>query len=154
MIEIGVIQSLCVSEQKGTPKDSVPGVTLRADHGIEGDAHAGFDHRQLSALAFESVERMARKLPDLAPGDFGENLVTVGVDWQSLSVGDRVRLGHSVIAEVTQHGKECHTRCAIYYSAGECIMPTEGVFLRVLSDGTVAPGDSIFRISDKKPQKQ
>lgn len=146
MIEIGIVQALCVSSEKGTAKYPVEGVTIRSEHGIEGDAHAGFGHRQISALAYESVERMLCKIPGLAPGDFGENLVTVGVDWQALPVGERVRLGESVVAEVTQHGKECHTRCAIYYSAGECIMPTEGIFMRVLTDGAVVPGDPIFRV--------
>ncbi len=146
MIELGIVQALCISPEKGTAKNPVEGVTIRSDHGIEGDAHAGAGHRQLSALAFESVERMLCKLPNLGPGDFGENLVTVGVDWQSLRVGERVRLGESVVAEVTQHGKKCHTRCAIYYSAGECIMPTEGVFMKVISAGTVMAGDPIFRL--------
>ncbi len=147
MIEIGTIQALCVSTHKGTPKSTVPGATVRAEHGIEGDAHAGAGHRQLSALAFESIEPMLCKLPSLGPGDFGENLVTVGVDWRSLPVGEQVRLGETVVAEITQHGKECHTRCAIYYTAGECIMPSEGIFMRVITDGKVEPGDPIYLVS-------
>ena len=150
MAAIGSIVALCVSEQKGTPKNAVPQAIVVERHGIEGDAHAGPGHRQLSALADESIERMRRKLPDLTSGAFGENLVTAGIEWQTLPVGSRLGLGQSVTAEITQHGKKCHTRCAIYYSAGECIMPEEGVFLRVISGGCVTPGDAITLLSDQR----
>jgi MOSC domain-containing protein YiiM len=147
MTTTGTIVALCVSEKKGTAKRAVPAVTLESERGIVGDAHAGPGHRQLSALPAESIERMRRKLPDLTDGAFGENLVTEGIEWQTLPVGSRLRLGRSVLAEITQHGKQCHTRCAIYYSAGECIMPSEGVFMRVLDDGDLRPGDPICLLS-------
>lgn len=148
MVAIGRILALCVSERKGTAKRAVEQATVVERHGIVGDAHAGPGHRQLSALADESIERMRIKLPNLASGAFGENLVTTGIDWRKLPVGSRLRLGRSVTAEVTQHGKKCHTRCAIYYSAGECIMPAEGVFLKVLTGGGVTPGDPISLVPD------
>ncbi len=143
----GTILALCVSEEKGTAKNAVPAVSVVEGHGIEGDAHAGPGHRQLSALADRSIDRMRDALPDLAAGAFGENLVTDGIDWQSLPVGSRLQLGSSAIAEVTQHGKKCHTRCAIYHTTGDCIMPREGVFLRVLDAGPLQPGDPIRVLS-------
>ena len=139
----GTIVALCISDHKGTPKQAIPRADIRARHGIEGDAHAGPGHRQLSALADESIARMRRKIPDLTHGAFGENLVTSGLDWRAIPVGSRLRIGDAVVAEVTQHGKQCHARCSIYYSAGECIMPDEGVFLRAITDGAIEIGDAI-----------
>lgn len=140
----GFIASVCMSRVKHVQKEEVREVLLVEDHGIEGDAHAGFQHRQVSLLADESVDKMRHKgLADLRPGAFGENLVTRGIDLVALSPGDRLLVGGEVELEVTQIGKECTDRCAIYYKAGDCIMPREGIFTRVIKGGRVAPGDSV-----------
>ncbi|MHB8780201.1 MAG: MOSC domain-containing protein [Candidatus Geothermincolia bacterium] len=140
----GTLQAVCVSEAKGVQKTEVRSGTLIEESGIEGDAHAGFMHRQVSLLADESVEKMREKgLTDLVPGAFGENLVTTGIDLVSLHVGDRLRVGKDALLEVTQIGKECTDRCAIYYLAGDCIMPREGIFTRVLAGGEVTAGDTV-----------
>ena len=111
--------------------------------GLEGDAHAGDWHRQVSFLAAESIELSRAQGLDVSFGDFAENIATVGIDWKSLPVGTQVRLGDSAVVEVTQIGKECVKKCAIYYQAGDCIMPREGVFARVLSGGVIRIDDSI-----------
>ncbi|MBC7246928.1 MAG: MOSC domain-containing protein [Actinobacteria bacterium] len=140
----GEIVAVCLSAEKHVQKDEVDEVLLLEDLGIEGDAHAGFAHRQVSLLAQESVDKMrARGLEDLRPGAFGENLLTRGMDLVSLEVGTRLRVGEEALLEVTQIGKECVDRCAIYYAAGDCIMPREGIFARVLRGGRVRPGDVI-----------
>jgi len=138
------IVAVCTSAKKHVQKEAVGEVFLVEEKGIEGDAHFGFGHRQVSLLADESVEKMrARGLSDLRPGAFGENLVTQGIDLLSFAIGDRLRVGDEVLLEVTQIGKECVDRCAIYYAAGDCIMPREGIFARVVEGGTVKPGDEI-----------
>jgi MOSC domain-containing protein YiiM len=137
------IVSIAVSKKKGTRKTPVDEAFLSRDHGVEGDAHAGPWHRQVSFLASESIDAAREKGLDVGFGDFAENIATVGIDWKSLPVGTRVRLGDSALVEVTQIGKECHTKCAIYYKAGDCIMPREGVFAKVLQEGTIRCGDSI-----------
>ena len=138
------IVAVCMSAEKHVQKEAVEEVLLVEEKGIEGDAHFGFGHRQVSLLADESVEKMrAKGLSDLRPGAFGENLVTRGVDLLSFAVGDRLRVGDEVLLEVTQIGKECVDRCAIYYAAGDCIMPREGIFARVVEGGSVRPGDEI-----------
>lgn len=140
----GEIVAVCLSAEKHVQKDEVDEVLLLEDLGIEGDAHAGFAHRQVSLLAQESVDKMrARGLEDLRPGAFGENLLTRGMDLVSLEVGTRLRVGEEALLEVTQIGKECVDRYAIYYAAGDCIMPREGIFARVLRGGRVRPGDVI-----------
>jgi MOSC domain-containing protein YiiM len=140
----GKIVAVCMSTRKHVQKDEVEEAVMVADLGLEGDAHAGFEHRQVSLLADESVNKMrAKGLADLRPGAFGENLVTRGIDLLSLRVGDRLRVGEDILLEVTQIGKECVDRCAIYYQAGDCIMPREGIFARVLVGGTVKAGDDI-----------
>jgi MOSC domain-containing protein YiiM len=140
----GEITAVCISNEKHVQKDEIERATLIADLGIEGDAHAGFMHRQVSLLADESIEKMrAKGLPDLKPGAFGENLVTRGIDLLSLSIGDRLRVGEDIVLEVTQIGKECVDRCAIYYQVGDCVMPREGIFVRVVEGGTVKAGDEI-----------
>ncbi len=140
----GEIVAVCMSAEKHVQKEAVEEVFLVEDKGVEGDAHFGFGHRQVSLLADESVEKMrARGLADLRPGAFGENLVTRGIDLLSFAVGDRLRVGDKTLLEVTQIGKECVERCAIYYAAGDCIMPREGIFVRVLEGGKVKPGDEI-----------
>jgi MOSC domain-containing protein YiiM len=137
------IVSVAVSKKKGTPKKIVDEVVLVQDHGIEGDAHAGPWHRQVSFLAAESIENARSQGLEVTFGDFAENIATSGIDWQKIPVGTRLRLGDYVRVEVTQIGKECHTRCAIYYKAGDCIMPKEGIFARVLEGGKIRPGDMI-----------
>ena len=134
------IVSLAVSKKKGTPKVQVEKATLLEDHGLEGDAHAGPWHRQVSFLAAESIEKARKKGLDVGFGDFAENIATLGIDWQDIAVGDRVHLGESALVEITQKGKECHAKCAIYYRAGDCIMPREGIFGRVIKGGEVRAG--------------
>lgn len=146
----GRIKAVCISDRKHVQKWEVPSVRLVPRLGIEGDAHAGYAHRQVSLLAEESVDKMrAKGLSDLKPGAFGENILTEGLDLSALRVGDLLRAGEEVLLQVSQVGKECVDRCAIYYAAGDCIMPREGVFARVLRGGELAPGDPI-RAVDKK----
>ncbi len=139
----GVITGICVSETKGTVKLAVDSCEVSAEHGIEGDAHAGPGHRQLSFLAGESIDEVRDQLPDLEPGAFGENFITEGIDWEAIEIGQRLRIGDEVIVQVTQRGKECHTRCAIYYKTGDCIMPREGMFAIARCGGTIHEGDPI-----------
>lgn len=130
------IEAVCLSSRKGVAKTEVPRIHLRPDHGIEGDAHAGAWHRQVSFLAGEAIDTMRARGLVLAPGAFGENIVTRGIDWRSVHVGDRIDLGEAEL-EITQIGKECHSHCAIYHQTGTCIMPDQGIFARVLRGGTV-----------------
>ena len=141
------IESIAVSRRKGTRKDAVSSAVLVKDHGIEGDAHAGPWHRQVSFLATESIEAARCKGLDVTFGDFAENFATRGVEWAALPVGTRLRIGESALVEITQIGKECHRKCAIYYQAGDCIMPREGVFGRVLKGGVVRIDDPIELLS-------
>jgi MOSC domain-containing protein YiiM len=134
------IVSIAISKKKGTPKVQVEKATLLEDHGLEGDAHAGPWHRQVSFLAAESIEKARKQGLDVGFGDFAENIATSGIDWQDIAVGDRVHLGESALVEITQKGKECHTKCAIYYREGDCIMPREGIFGRVIRGGEVRAG--------------
>ena len=137
------IVSVAVSKKKGTRKKIVDEALLIPDHGIEGDAHAGPWHRQVSFLAAESIEKARSQGLEVTFGDFAENIATSGIDWLEIPVGTQLRLGDRVLVEVTQIGKECHNRCAIYYQAGDCIMPKEGIFARVLEGGKIRPGDVI-----------
>jgi len=137
------IVSLAVSKKKGTRKKIIQQARLIENHGLEGDAHAGDWHRQVSLLAFERIEESRRRGLDVTFGDFAENIATTGADWKTIPVGTRVRLGRSALVEITQIGKECTNRCAIYYQAGDCIMPREGVFAKVLKGGTIQCGDKI-----------
>jgi len=140
----GKIVSINISEKKGVRKKPVEEVTLRTEYGIEGDAHASSDwHRQVSLLALESIKKMQDLGLDVKPGDFAENITTEGIDLLSLPVGTQLTIGNSIEAEVSQIGKECHTRCAIYYQAGDCVMPKEGIFVRILKGGKVKIGDTI-----------
>lgn len=138
----GEVVAVCISEKKGERKTLVPQVELRVDHGIVGDAHAGDWHRQVSLLAEESIDKMRRLGLSVTAGAFAENITTRGLDLVSLPVGTRLHLGETLV-EVTQIGKECHTRCAIYYQAGDCVMPKEGIFAKVIHGGVVKPGDTI-----------
>lgn len=140
----GRVVSVHISERKGEPKAPISIGTLRAEHGMEGDAHAGSSgHRQVSLLSTESVESLRDRLPDIAPGAFAENILIEGIALHSLPVGTRLQIGEAV-CEVSQIGKECHgTGCAIRQAVGDCVMPREGIFVRVLTDGTVRAGDEI-----------
>jgi len=131
------IVSIAISKKKGTPKVQVGKASLLEDHGLKGDAHAGPWHRQVSFLAAESIENARKKGLDVGFGDFAENIATSGIDWQDIPVGARVNLGDSAVVEITQKGKECHKKCAIYYMAGDCIMPREGIFGRVIQAGEI-----------------
>ena len=139
---MGNIVALCVSEQKGTRKHAAPTAVLREDYGLENDAHAGSGHRQVSLLSLEKIEDFQKRGALVSYGDFGENLVVSGIDLAGLPVGTRLGSG-DVLLEISQIGKECHTRCAIYHSMGECIMPAQGVFARVLRGGELRVGDTM-----------
>ncbi len=139
---IGKVVAVNISTNKGERKTPVPEVTMREEHGIVGDGHAGDWHRQVSLLAQESIAKMQALGLDVKEGDFAENITTEGVDLVSLPIGSKIELGETLL-EVTQIGKECHTRCAIYYQAGDCVMPKEGIFARVLKGGVVRPGDPV-----------
>ena len=139
------VTAVCISKAKGERKTPVEQVLLREQHGIIGDAHAGEWHRQISLLAAESIAKMQAMGLAVDAGDFAENITTCGIDLVSLPVGSRLTIGETLL-EVTQIGKECHTRCAIYEQAGDCVMPKEGIFARVLRGGAISPGDRIERI--------
>src|SRR5512139_2029942 len=140
----GKIVSLNISGKKGVRKKPVEVVSLKTAYGIEGDAHASSAwHRQVSLLALESIEKMRGMGLKVDPGDFAENITTEGMDLVSLPVGTRLTIGEGIEVEVSQIGKECHTRCAIFYQAGDCVMPKEGIFVKVLKGGMVKVGDRI-----------
>ncbi|SDE17159.1 MOSC domain-containing protein [Sporomusa acidovorans] len=136
----GKIVAVCTSKNKGERKKNVGEAKLLPGMGLEGDAHAGFMHRQVSLLALESIEKMRQKGLDVHPGDFAENLTTAGIDLPSLPIGTKLKIGE-VLMEVSQIGKVCHNRCKIYYQAGDCVMPKEGIFAIVVTGGQVATGD-------------
>ncbi len=137
------IVSLAVSRKKGTRKQTVKRVNVISNYGIEGDAHAGDWHRQVSFLAAESIQASKDAGLDVTFGDFAENIATSGIDWRKIAVGTKIRLGNKVLVEISQIGKECKTRCAIFYQAGDCIMPKEGVFGKVIEGGEISCGDAI-----------
>ncbi len=141
----GKVVAVCVSGRKGEKKVPVPSVTLVAEHGVDRDAHAGPWHRQVSLLAVESIAKMKEKGLSVGPGDFAENITVEGIDLVALRPGERLCSG-DVLLEITQIGKECHNRCAIYYQAGDCVMPKEGIFARVLRGGTLKAGDPMERV--------
>jgi MOSC domain-containing protein YiiM len=130
------IESVNIAVAKGVAKHEVAEIALKENFGIEGDAHAGPWHRQVSLLAGEAIDAMKAKGLALAPGAFGENIVTRGVDWSRAKVGETIAIG-DVELQITQIGKECHSHCAIYYTAGECIMPSRGIFAKVLKGGKI-----------------
>ena len=139
---MGKVMAVCVSEARGTPKRNIGRARLRADWGVEGDAHAGNWHRQVSLLGQESVEKMKAVFPDIPVGAFAENILTEGLTLYTLPVGTRLRVGE-VLLEVTQIGKECHAHCAIRQQVGDCVMPREGIFAIILEEGTIRAGDII-----------
>ena len=149
MIEI---VSIAKSRKKGTRKSPVDEAVLVKDYGLGGDAHGGDWHRQVSFLSSENIEKARKKGLDVSFGDFAENIATKGVDWKTVPIGTIVRIGKSAVLEITQIGKICHNKCAIYYKAGDCIMPREGVFAKVLKGGKIVCGDEV-RIEKLKAGK-
>ncbi|TEB13430.1 MOSC domain-containing protein [Pelotomaculum propionicicum] len=140
---MGIIKAVCTSPEKGMrKKDKGEGILVK-EHGLQDDAHSGPWHRQVSLLALESIEKMRAMGLDVGPGDFAENLTTEGINLVELPIGTRLKIGSEAVGEVTQIGKECHNRCAIFYQAGDCVMPREGIFIRVLEGGQVKTGDTI-----------
>ena len=140
----GKVVSVNISGKKGVRKKPVEEVVLKTEYGIEGDAHASSEwHRQVSLLALESINKMREMGLNVSPGDFAENITTEGIELVSLPVGTIMHIGDEATGEVSQIGKECHTRCAIYYQAGDCVMPKEGIFIRVIKGGMVKKGDRI-----------
>ena len=138
-----VIKAVCISEKKGQQKHPVESIHLRPGHGIDGDAHAGNWHRQVSLLGQESVDRLQEKISiPLLPGAFAENILCKGIDLYKLPVGTKLRIG-TALCEVTQIGKECHADCAIRRQAGDCVMPREGIFVIVLKEGEAKAGDAV-----------
>lgn len=139
---VGVLKGICISEKKGTKKREVNEVFLKENWGLEGDAHAGHWHRQVSLLSSEKIDTFREKGAKVVYGDFGENLIVDGFDFRSLPVGTRFRIGEAIL-EMSQIGKECHSHCAIYQTMGDCIMPREGVFAVVKKAGCIRVGDSV-----------
>ncbi len=137
---MGIIKAICTSAKKGTAKKTVCSATLVVGHGIEGDAHAGKWHRQVSLLSWQAIEAFKARGASVTHGCFGENLVVDGIDFATLPVGTRLSC-NDVLLEVSQIGKECHNHCQIYHTMGDCIMPRQGVFARVLQGGLVRPED-------------
>ena len=140
--QIGRIKAISISKKKGTRKENIDEAVLEENFGIVGDAHAGGE-RQVSLLAIESIDKMRKKGLKVGPGDFAENITTEGIDLLSLKIGDKLGIGSEAMLEITQKGKECLVRCSIYYRTGDCVMPREGIFAKVMRNGTIKPGDEI-----------
>ena len=143
---MGKLIAICTSEKKGTQKEPVDTAVLQENHGIVGDAHAGNWHRQVSLLGLEKIEAFREKGADVDFGAFGENLIIEGFDFRNLPVGTRFAIGDALL-EMTQIGKECHSHCAIFHMVGDCIMPREGVFAKVLRGGQIKAGDEVIEIT-------
>src|SRR5512136_765772 len=150
-IQRGKVLAVNISENKGTKKNNIQSCALVKDFGLKGDAHAGPWHRQVSLLANESIEKMRAKGLKVGYGDFAENITTQGVDLVHLPIGTEIRIGNSVLLRVSQIGKVCHDRCAIYYQAGDCVMPREGIFVRIVEPGDVKVGDTV-EVEKPNPQ--
>ena len=146
-MSMATVEAVCTSDKKGIVKKARDRVILKANWGIEGDAHAGEWHRQVSLLASESIEVVREQLPTLKTGAFAENIITRGIDLEKIGIGRRIRIGDSAVLEITQIGKECHNSgCAIKKTTGDCIMPREGLFAKVIEGGSVGPGDEIVTL--------
>lgn len=139
----GEVAAVSISEKKGQKKRNVDSAELKEDFGIIGDAHAGTGNRQVSLLAEESIEKMSDKGLNVGPGDFAENITTKDINLFSLKLGTKLKIGEQALLEISQKGKECHAGCKIYYQAGDCVMPKEGIFAKVLEGGPIRPGDEI-----------
>ncbi len=144
----GKVVAVCTSEAKGTKKTNVQRALLVVEHGLEGDAHAGAWHRQVSLLANESADKVRAQGLTIGPGDFAENILTEGLELFTLPIGTRLRVGETLL-EVTQIGKVCHAGCAIRQLTGDCVMPREGIFARVLVGGWVQVGDGVEIVAEK-----
>lgn len=142
--EVGKVVAICISEKKGTQKQEIQSAILKENWGIEKDAHAGNWYRQVSMLSLEKIEEFRKKGAEVAFGAFGENLVIEGFDLRTIPVGTKFAIGDAVL-ELTQIGKECHNHCSIYQAVGDCIMPREGVFTKVIQGGEIHPGDQVIR---------
>ena len=143
----GKVVAINTSDKKGMRKKTIKEAVIKTNYGIEGDAHASSEwHRQVSLLALESIKKMQALGLDVKPGDFAENITTEGINLPELPIGTKMKIGE-VELEVSQIGKECHTRCAIYYQAGDCVMPKEGIFVKVIKGGKIKEGD-IISVSD------
>lgn len=144
----GRIKAISISEKRGTKKVNVPEAELKVDLGIVGDAHASNWHRQISLLGVESIDKMIAMGAEVSPGSFAENITTEGIDLRKIPIGDRLRIGENVELEITQRGKECHNRCEIYEQVGDCVMPREGVFAKVIRPGKIRAGDTAEVLGD------
>ena len=140
---MGRVEAICISSRKGVVKETVPDAEFAREHGIVGDAHAGPWHRQVSLLALESIDKMRAAGLDVGPGDFAENLAVKGLDLCSLPIGSTLQVVSDVVLEITKIGKVCHERCEIYFQAGDCVMPREGIFAVVRAGGEVVTGDPV-----------
>ena len=144
----GEIKAISVSEKKGTKKTNVPEAEVKIDFGIVGDAHGGNWHRQISLLAIESIDKMIEMGANVSPGSFAENITTQGIELPGLPIGCKLKAGEEIELEVTQIGKECHSRCEIFKQVGDCIMPREGIFAKVMKAGMMKVGDTIEVLND------
>ncbi|GBD90004.1 MOSC domain protein [bacterium BMS3Abin04] len=142
--KVGRIVAVSISKKKGIPKSNVSSAKLIENHGIEGDIHAGKWHRQVSFLALESIDKMrAKGLPGLRPGAFAENITTEFLTLPEIEIGTRIKIGSNAELEITQIGKECHDKCAIFVKVGDCVMPREGIFAKVIKSGNIKINDEI-----------
>ena len=146
---MGKILALCISEKKGTLKTEINEANFIEDFGIENDAHAGKWHRQVSLLEFNKIDEYRKKWANVDFGAFGENIVLEGIELHTLPIGQLIKIG-DVLLEVTQIGKKCHDKCQIYYQVGECIMPKNGIFTKVLKGGKVKVGDECSLVKSDK----
>ena len=142
MSRAGEVLAISVSKKKGIPKENVPSASFITDGGIDGDAHAGSGHRQVSLLAMESIDKIRARGLNVNPGAFAENITTRGVELSNVSIGDQITAG-DIVLNITQIGKECHERCAIFDQLGDCVMPREGIFAEVKKGGTLRVGDQV-----------
>lgn len=140
---MGIIRGICISDVRGIQKTEVPEAELITDWGIEGDAHAGKWHRQVSLLSYDKIEEFKKKGADIENGAFGENLIVEGYDFKNLPVGSVFHIGEEAVLRMTQIGKECHSHCQIFQKMGDCIMPREGVFAEVVHGGHITVGDEV-----------
>ena len=141
---MATIEAICISKKKGIPKSPITEATFQVGFGIVSDAHGGDWHRQVSLLAGESIDGVKKKLPQLTHGAFAENIITRGIDLKKIAVGDTLQIGTDILIEITQIGKECHdSGCAIKKATGDCIMPREGIFAKVIQGGEAKAGDEI-----------
>jgi MOSC domain-containing protein YiiM len=150
---IGKVLAVCRSREKGTIKAPIKYGVLIEGYGLQGDAHAGEWHRQISLLGIESINKITRSGIKIKFGDFAENLTIEGINLVKLSVGTRLKVGQHILLEITQIGKTCHHDCEIKKKIGDCVMPKEGVFARVLKGGIVRSGDNIYVVNDAKPHQ-